>query len=206
MQSECMPWRTLALVQLSPSSRLIMTPWPMVPTRMVPFFAMVHPLRSCGRSRLLRWRLYARRRAAATRSRYSHARRASYAGLAPFVVIAVFPVDWMAITAFPQDADPSRMDQVPFWFHLAADAQELKEGKAATHWTHLSCHRFRANEVRLLPGLTAYNLGNLLRWLVLPVAIQSWSLTSLQNGSSTPAAASFGMPGTSPLAGCGKSG
>ncbi len=55
--------------------------------------------------------------------------------------------------------------------------QWIKEGKEATHWT-----RFRANEVRLLMllGVIAYNLGNLLRRLVLPVAIQSWSLTSLQ--------------------------
>jgi hypothetical protein len=44
----------------------------------------------------------------------------------------------------------------------------------------LSCHRFRANEVRLLLAVIAYNLGNLLRRLVPPVAIQSWSLTSLQ--------------------------
>jgi len=48
------------------------------------------------------------------------------------------------------------------------------------HWTRLSCHGFRANEVRLLLGVIAYNLGNLLRRLVLPLAIQSWSLTSLQ--------------------------
>src|SRR5712691_7371188 len=46
--------------------------------------------------------------------------------------------------------------------------------------TRLSCHRFRANEVRLLLGVVAYNLGNLLRRLALPLAIQSWSLTSLQ--------------------------
>ncbi|MDO8475836.1 MAG: hypothetical protein Q7W02_06495 [Candidatus Rokubacteria bacterium] len=38
----------------------------------------------------------------------------------------------------------------------------------------------RANEVRLLLGVIAYNLGNLLRRLVLPVSIQNWSLTSLQ--------------------------
>ncbi len=44
----------------------------------------------------------------------------------------------------------------------------------------LSCHRFRANEVRLLLGVVAYNLGNLLRRLALPLAIQNWSLTSLQ--------------------------
>jgi hypothetical protein len=36
------------------------------------------------------------------------------------------------------------------------------------------------HEVRRLLGVTAYNQGNLLRWLVLPLAIQSWSLTSLQ--------------------------
>jgi len=34
--------------------------------------------------------------------------------------------------------------------------------------------------VRLLLGVIAYNLGKLLRRLVLPLAIQSWSLTSLQ--------------------------
>jgi hypothetical protein len=50
----------------------------------------------------------------------------------------------------------------------------------ATHWTRLSCRRFRANEVRLLLGVIAYYLGNLLRRLALPLAIQNWSLTSLQ--------------------------
>jgi len=58
--------------------------------------------------------------------------------------------------------------------------QWINEGKAATHWTRLSCHRFRANEVRLLLGVIAYNLANLLRRLILPLAIQSWPLTSLQ--------------------------
>src|SRR6266853_4855750 len=46
--------------------------------------------------------------------------------------------------------------------------QWIKEGKAATHWTRLSCHRFRANEGRLFLGVIAYNLGNLLRRLTLP--------------------------------------
>jgi multiple sugar transport system permease protein len=41
-----------------------------------------------------------------------------YAGLAPFIVIAVFPVYWMAITAFKQDRDLHQMDVPPFWFHL----------------------------------------------------------------------------------------
>lgn len=35
-------------------------------------------------------------------------------------------------------------------------------------------------EVRLLLGVIAYNLGNFLRRLPLPLASQSWSLTSLQ--------------------------
>jgi len=56
----------------------------------------------------------------------------------------------------------------------------IKEGKQAAHWTRLSCHRFRANEVRLQLSVLAYNLGNLWRRLVLPARIDTWSLTSLQ--------------------------
>jgi hypothetical protein len=58
--------------------------------------------------------------------------------------------------------------------------QWIKEGKQATHWTRLSCHRFRANEARLQLSLLAYNLGNLWRRLVLPKRIDAWPLTSLQ--------------------------
>ena len=56
----------------------------------------------------------------------------------------------------------------------------IKEGKQAAHWTRLSCHRFRVNEVRLQLSVLAYNLGNLWRRLVLPKRIDTWSLTSLQ--------------------------
>lgn len=82
----------------------------------------------------------------------------------------------MRRTPLPGDAGGDRATLQP-----ARDrgAVGIKEGKAATHWTRLSCHRFRANEVRLLLGVIAYNLGNLLRRLILPLAIQSWSLTSL---------------------------
>jgi DDE family transposase len=69
---------------------------------------------------------------------------------------------------------------VRFYNQRGTAEQWIKEGKTATHWTRLSCHRFRANEVRLLLGVIAYNLGNLLRRLVLPVTVQDWSLTSLQ--------------------------
>ncbi len=57
---------------------------------------------------------------------------------------------------------------VRFYNQRGTAEQWIKEGKTATHWTRLSCHRFRANEVRLLLGVIAYNLGNLLRRLVLP--------------------------------------
>jgi DDE family transposase len=58
--------------------------------------------------------------------------------------------------------------------------QWIKEGKQAVKMTRLSCHRFRANEVRLWLSLIAYNLGNLWRRLALPGRISNWSLTSLQ--------------------------
>ena len=68
----------------------------------------------------------------------------------------------------------------PIYNQRGTAEQWIREGKEATHWTRLSCHRFRANEVRLLLGVIAYDLGNLLRRLALPRAIQGWSLTSLQ--------------------------
>ena len=46
--------------------------------------------------------------------------------------------------------------------------------------TRLSGHRFRSNEVRLWLSVIAYNLGNLWRRLALPLRIDGWSLTSLQ--------------------------
>lgn len=41
-----------------------------------------------------------------------------YLGLTPFLVIAVFPIFWMLITALKQEPDLYRTDAVPFWFHL----------------------------------------------------------------------------------------
>lgn len=42
-----------------------------------------------------------------------------YAGLTPFVFIAIFPLYWMVVTAFKQDQDLYRMDVFPLWFHMA---------------------------------------------------------------------------------------
>jgi Transposase DDE domain group 1 len=57
--------------------------------------------------------------------------------------------------------------------------QWIKEGRQATHWTRLSRHRFRANEVHLRLSLLAYILGNLWRRLVPPKRIDTRSLTGL---------------------------
>ena len=73
---------------------------------------------------------------------------------------------------------PSR-SVVRFYNKRGTAEQWIKEGKQATHWTRLSCHRFRANEVRLQLSVLAYNLGNLWRRLILPPGIKRWSLTSL---------------------------
>jgi len=44
--------------------------------------------------------------------------------------------------------------------------------------THLSSHRFRSNEVRLLLSVMAYNLGNLWRRLVAGEMFVEWFLDS----------------------------
>jgi len=69
---------------------------------------------------------------------------------------------------------------VRFYNKRGTAEQWIKEGKQAAKMTRLSCHRFRANEVRLWLSLIAYNLGNLWRRLALPKGIGNWSLTSLQ--------------------------
>jgi len=74
---------------------------------------------------------------------------------------------------------PSRA-VVRFYNKRGTAEQWIKEGKQAAHWTRLSCHRFRANKVRLQLSVLAYNLSNLWRRLALPKRIDAWSLTSLQ--------------------------
>ena len=44
----------------------------------------------------------------------------------------------------------------------------------------LSCRRFNHNAVRLQLHALAYNLGNFMRTLALPDAVEQWSLTSLR--------------------------
>jgi hypothetical protein len=69
---------------------------------------------------------------------------------------------------------------IHFYNRRGTAEQWIKEGKYALNWTRLSCHRFAANQVRLQLFVLAYNLGNFLRRLCLPKAINDWSLRSLQ--------------------------
>ena len=68
-----------------------------------------------------------------------------------------------------------------FYNGRGAAEQHIKEGKHAIYWTRLSCHSFRNNEVRLQLHALAYNLGNFLRTLSLPQAVDHWSLTTLRD-------------------------
>jgi len=98
----------------------------------------------------------------------------------------VAKVEWHQGELFPRvgfvvtnmRAKPQRV--VRFYNGRGTAEGWIKEGKYALHWTRLSCHRFRANQVRLALFVLVYNLGNFLRRLVLPRAVRHWSLRSLQ--------------------------
>jgi hypothetical protein len=69
---------------------------------------------------------------------------------------------------------------VAFYNQRGTAEQHIKEGKNAIKWTRLSCQKFRNNEVRLQLHALAYNLGNFMRTLALPEAVEHWSLTTLR--------------------------
>ena len=69
---------------------------------------------------------------------------------------------------------------VAFYNKRGTAEQWIKEGKNAIKWTRLSCCSFAANAVRLQLHALAYNLGNFMRTLALPEAVEQWSLTSLR--------------------------
>lgn len=59
-----------------------------------------------------------------------------YAGLAPFLVITIFPVYWMAVTAFKTNSDLINPTVFPFWFHEPATLQ---------HFTYLFHNTYYGN-------------------------------------------------------------
>ena len=69
---------------------------------------------------------------------------------------------------------------VAFYNQRGTAEQWIKEGKNAIRWTRLSCRRIDHNAVRLQLHALAYNLGNFMRTLALPDAVEQWSLTSLR--------------------------
>ena len=69
---------------------------------------------------------------------------------------------------------------VAFYNQRGTAEQWIKEGKNAIRWTRLSCRGFDHNAVRLQLHALAYNLGNFMRTLALPDAVEQWSLTSLR--------------------------
>ena len=70
---------------------------------------------------------------------------------------------------------------VVFYNQRGTAEQHIKEGKNAIRWTRLSCRTFRNNAVRLQLHALAYNLGNFMRTLALPDAVEQWSLTTLKD-------------------------
>jgi hypothetical protein len=69
---------------------------------------------------------------------------------------------------------------VAFYNQRGTAEQHIKEGKNAIKCTRLSWQKSRNNEVRLHLHALARNLGNLMRPLALPDAVNKWSLTTLR--------------------------
>ena len=98
----------------------------------------------------------------------------------------VAKVEWHPGELFPRigfivtNLSPPAERVVAFYNRRGTAEQHIKEGKNAINWTRLSCHGFRNNEVRLQLHALAYNLGNFLRTLAFPEAVEHWSLTALR--------------------------
>ena len=98
----------------------------------------------------------------------------------------VAKVEWHLGELFPRvgfivtNLSYSSINIVGFYNKRGTCEQWIKEGKNAIKWTRLSCRSFNGNAVRLQLNALAYNLGNFLRTLAIPEAIEKWSLTSLR--------------------------
>ncbi len=94
-----------------------------------------------------------------------------YAALTPYVVIAVFPIYWMAITAFKQDPDLYRMEHFPFWFNLAPTLRNFKILFYQTNYGSWIWNTFTISGwVALITLVTAVPAGYALARLRLPGA------------------------------------
>ena len=94
-----------------------------------------------------------------------------YAGLAPFVLIAVFPIYWMLITAFKQEPDLYRMDNIPFWFNLPPTLKNFEILSYQTNYGAWIVNTMTISAwVALITLLTAVPAGYALARLRLPGA------------------------------------
>jgi multiple sugar transport system permease protein len=94
-----------------------------------------------------------------------------YAGVLPFLVLAVFPIYWMLITAFKQDPDLYRMDHFPFWFNLAPTLRNFKILFYQTNYGSWIWNTFTISIwVALITLVTAVPAGYALARLRLPGA------------------------------------
>jgi multiple sugar transport system permease protein len=94
-----------------------------------------------------------------------------YAGLTPYLVFALFPVVWMAITAFKDEADLYRIGQAPFWFHLPPTLKNFEILFSQTYFgTSLLNTALLASSVVLITLVTAVPAGYVLTRLRLPCA------------------------------------
>jgi multiple sugar transport system permease protein len=94
-----------------------------------------------------------------------------YLGLTPFLVIAIFPLFWMLITALKQDPDLYRMDAIPFWFHLPPTWRNFN---ILFHQTHFASWMVNTMSISFwvstITLLTAVPAGYALARLRLPFA------------------------------------
>jgi multiple sugar transport system permease protein len=94
-----------------------------------------------------------------------------YAALAPYVLIAVFPIYWMLITAFKQDPDLYRMENIPFWFNLPPTLRNFDILFYQTNYGAWLWNTFAISFwVALITLLTAVPAGYALARLKLPGA------------------------------------
>ncbi len=76
----------------------------------------------------------------------------------------IFPRIGLAVTDFKLPAGK----QVKVYNGRGDDENRIKEGKNTLRRDKTSCHRFTANQVRLLIGVMAYNILQMLRRFYLP--------------------------------------
>jgi len=94
-----------------------------------------------------------------------------YAGMTPFLFIAVFPIYWMAITAFKQEPDLYRIGNIPFWFNLPPTLKNFETLFHQTNYGYWIVNTLTISAwVALITLVTAVPAGYALARLRLPGA------------------------------------